>query len=94
MFQKNELEVIRPNVLRLDRRLAPRQHNSIKTSQRRRALDDTLSDLTDSAIEPQISRTDSGIFNHYANRSDSVFVIEVRLKCRTVDGDLTIPSLP
>ena len=38
---------------------APGQHSSEETSQRWRAVGDTVSDLTRAGIEPQTSRTDS-----------------------------------
>ena len=37
----------------------PGQHNSKETLQRWRAVSDTVSNLIDSGIEPQTSRTDS-----------------------------------
>ena len=43
------------------RGLAPGQHSSEETSQRWRAVGDTVSDLTDPGIEPQISHTDSNV---------------------------------
>ena len=52
------------------RGLAPGQHSSEETSQRRRAADDALSNLTDPEIKPQIIfRANSDVFNHYANLS-------------------------
>ena len=43
--------------------LAPGQHSSEKTSQRWRAVGDTVSGLTDSEFEPLTSRTNSNVFN-------------------------------
>ena len=43
------------------RGLAPGQYSSEETSQRWRAVGDTMSYLTDSGLEPQTSRTDSNV---------------------------------
>ena len=45
------------------RGLAPGQHSSEESSQRRRAVGYTVSDLTCLGIEPQTFRIDSDIFN-------------------------------
>ena len=45
------------------RGLAPGQHSSKETSQRWRAVYDTVSNLISLATEPRISRTDSFVFN-------------------------------
>ena len=50
------------------RSLAPGQPSFEKTSQRWRAVDDTVSDLIDPGIEPKTSRADSDVFYHFANR--------------------------
>ena len=47
--------------------LAPGQHSSEETSQRWRAVGDTVSGLTDPRIEPQTFHTDSDVFNHHTN---------------------------
>ena len=49
------------------RGLAPGQHSSEVTSQRRRAVGDTASDLTGPEIEPQTSRTFIDALNNGAN---------------------------
>ena len=46
------------------RDLTPVQHSSEETSQRWRAVSDTVSDLTDPGFEPQTSRTESVSFKH------------------------------
>ena len=53
------------------RGLAPGQHSSEETSQRRRTVGGTASDLTGPGIEPQISRTDSDAYNDLANRQNA-----------------------
>ena len=49
------------------RGLASGQHSAEKTSQRWRAVSDTVSDLTGLGIEPQTFRIDSNAFKHYAD---------------------------
>ena len=44
------------------RDVAPGQHSSEETSQRWRAVDDTVPAFTGPGIEPQTSRTDSDFF--------------------------------
>ena len=48
------------------RDLAPVRHSSEETSQRWRAVGDTVFDLTGSEIEPQTSRADSDVLTYYA----------------------------
>ena len=55
------------------RGLAPGQHSSEGTSQRWRAVSDTVPDLTGSVIKPKTSRTDSDGFNKYASRPVQFF---------------------
>ena len=50
------------------RGLEPEQHSSKETSWRWRAVDDTLSDLTETRIKPHISRADSDVYNRYTNQ--------------------------
>ena len=50
------------------RNLAPGQHSSEETSQRWRAVDDTLSDLTGQVIEPKPTAPISDVLNHFAKR--------------------------
>ena len=49
------------------RGLTPGQHNSEETSQRLRAVGDTLSDLTGPGIEPQFFRVDIDVINNRTN---------------------------
>ena len=51
------------------RGVAPEQHSSEETSQRRRAVVDTVSDLAGPGIEPQTYGTDSNVRNNSANGS-------------------------
>ena len=46
------------------RGLAPVQRSSEETSKRWRAVGDTVSNLTDQGIEPQISLTNSSVLNN------------------------------
>ena len=48
------------------RSLAPGQHSFEETSQRWRAVGDTVSNLIDPGIEPTTSRADSDVFHHFA----------------------------
>ena len=59
------------------RGLAPGQYRSEETSQRWRAVGDTVFDFTGPVVEPQISRTDSDVFLHHfcnGNRVKKVLV--------------------
>ena len=53
---------------------APEQHSSEETSQRRQPVGDTVSDLIGPEIEPQTSRTDSGVFNNFANHKTFAYL--------------------
>ena len=44
---------------------APAQHSSEETSQWWRLVGDTVSDLTDTGIEPKTFRAGNNVFNHY-----------------------------
>ena len=60
--------------------LAPGQHSSEETSQQRRVVGDSISDLTGPVIEPQTSRTD----NHVLSSTDRQFMGNLTLT--GVDG--------
>ena len=61
------------------RGLAPRQHSSEETSQRWRAVGDSLFALTGAEIEPQTFRTDSNALNNSANRL--IFLTAFLIRC-------------
>ena len=51
------------------RLIALGQHSYEETPRRWRVVGDAVSDLTGMEIEPVTFRANSGVFNHYANRS-------------------------
>ena len=51
------------------------QHSSEETTQRWRAVGDTVPNMTGPAIKLRTSRTDSHVFNHYANGPVSICII-------------------
>ena len=55
------------------RGLAPGQHSSEETSQRWRAVDATVTNLTPLGIETRTSRANSDVSKQYANRSVALF---------------------
>ena len=54
------------------RGLALGQQSYKETSQRWRAVDSCVSDLTDPGIKPKTSSADSDALNHWANRSENI----------------------
>ena len=55
----------------------PEQHSFEEKVQRWWAVGDAVSDLTDSGIKLQISRSDGDVFNHYANRNNQTWVVNL-----------------
>ena len=61
------------------RGLTPGQYRSEETSQRWRAVSDTVSGWSNAVVEHQTYRADNDVFDHYAN-----WVVNIYSGCETI----------